>query len=110
VACVAGQLSVEIDANMEKLAGLPGLSFDVSGDWCSGTDLSLDVGNTFTVAQYFEGRQVRLVNMYLEQSLLEGRLSVKEARRHRFPEHGGREEREDVAGNLRVGRGHLEDL
>src|SRR5438034_5879713 len=76
----AGQLSVEIDANMGKLAGLTGLRFDVSGDWSSGTDLSLDVGNTFIVAQYFEGRQVRLVNMYLEQSLFDGRLSVKAGR------------------------------
>jgi hypothetical protein len=56
----AGQLSVEIDANLGKLAGLTGLRFDVSGDWASGTDLSLDIGNTFIVAQYFEGRQVRL--------------------------------------------------
>ena len=76
----AGQLSVEIDANMGKLAGLTGLRFDVSGDWSSGTDLSLDVGNTFIVAQYFEGRQVRLVNMYPEQSLFDGRLSVKAGR------------------------------
>jgi porin len=62
----AGQLTVEIDANMEKLVGLTGLRFDVSGAWSSGTDLSLDIGNTFIVAQYFEGGQVRLANMYFE--------------------------------------------
>jgi len=76
----AGQLTVEIDANMEKLVGLTGLRFDVSGAWSSGTDLSLDIGNTFTVAQYFEGRQVRLANMYFEQSLFDGRLSLKTGR------------------------------
>jgi porin len=76
----AGQFSVEIDANLEKLAGLTGLRFDVSGTWSSGTDLSLDVGNTFIVAQYFEGRQVRLSNMYFEQSLFDGCLAVKAGR------------------------------
>jgi porin len=76
----AGQLNVEIDANLEKLAGLSGLRFDVSGAWSSGTDLSLDIGNTFTVAQYFEGRQVRLANMYFEQSLFDGRLALKAGR------------------------------
>jgi carbohydrate-selective porin OprB len=34
----------------------------------------------FTVAQYFEGRQVRLANMYFEQSLFDGRLSLKTGR------------------------------
>lgn len=76
----AGHLAVEILADMGKLAGLRGLRFDVSGDWASGTDLSLDIGNTFTVAQYFEGQRVRLVNMYLEQSLFDGRLDLKAGR------------------------------
>ena len=39
-----------MNANLEKLVGLTGLRFDVSGAWSSGTDLSLDIGNTFTVA------------------------------------------------------------
>lgn len=76
----AGQFNVEIAADLGKVAGLRGLKFDVSGDWASGTDLSLDIGNTFTVGQYFEGQQVRLVNMYLQQSLLDGRLDVKAGR------------------------------
>jgi porin len=61
----AGQLAVEVGVDMEKLAGLRGLTFDVSGDWALGTDLSADIGNTFTVAQYFEGSVVRLYNLYL---------------------------------------------
>ncbi len=46
----AGQLAIEIGADMETLAGLRGLAFDVSGDWASGTDLSVDIGNVFTAA------------------------------------------------------------
>jgi porin len=76
----AGQLAVDISADLGKLAGLKGLTFDVSGDWASGTDLSRDIGNTFTVAEYFEGRQVRLTNMYLQQSLFDGRVDVKAGR------------------------------
>ena len=56
----AGQLAFEVSADLERLLGLRGLTFDVSGDWASGTDLSADIGNTFTVAQYFEGSVARL--------------------------------------------------
>lgn len=77
----AGQLAAELTADMEKLAGLRGLTFDVSMDWASGTDLSADIGNAFTVAEYFEGRNiVRLYNLYLQQSLLDGRLDLKAGR------------------------------
>ena len=76
----AGQLAAELDADLGKVAGLRGLRFDVSMDWASGTDLSADIGNTFTVAQYFEGDVVRLYNMYLQQSLLDGRLDLKAGR------------------------------
>ena len=76
----AGQLAVEVRVDMERLAGLRGLTFDVSGDWASGTDLSGDIGNIFTVAQYFEGSVVRLYNLYLQQSLWDGRLDVKAGR------------------------------
>lgn len=76
----AGQLSIDVSADLGKLAGLKGLTFDVATDWASGTDLSQDIGNTFTVAQYFEGTGVRLSNMYLQQSLFDGRVDVKAGR------------------------------
>lgn len=76
----AGQLAVELRVDLEKLAGLRGLTFDVSGDWASGTDLSADIGNIFTVAQYSEGSVVRLYNLYLQQSLWNGGLDVKAGR------------------------------
>jgi len=76
----AGQLAVDVRADLGKLAGLKGLTFDVGTDWGSGTDLSRDIGNTFTVAQYFEGQEVRLSNMYLQQSLFDGRVDLKAGR------------------------------
>ena len=76
----AGQLAVEVSVDMGKVAGLRGLTFDVSGDWASGTDLSADIGNTFTVAQYFEGNVVRLFNLYLQQTLWNGGLDLKAGR------------------------------
>jgi porin len=77
----AGQLTVEVSVDMEKLAGLRELTFDVSGAWNSGTNLSDDIGNVFTVAQAFSGREVRLANLYLQQSLLDGRPDLKAGRR-----------------------------
>ena len=76
----AGDFAADVSVDMEKLAGLRGLTVGVSGDWASGTDLSSDIGNTFTVAQAFEGRVVRLSNLYLQQSLFDGRLDVKAGR------------------------------
>jgi carbohydrate-selective porin OprB len=56
----AGQLNVDLRFDMEKLAGLPGLSFDV--------------------AQAFDGTEVRLYTLFLRQVLFEGRLDVKAGR------------------------------
>jgi porin len=76
----AGQLTVEVSVDMEKLAGFRELTFDVSGAWNSGTNLSDDIGNVLTVAQAFSGREVQLANLYLQQSLLDGRLDLKGGR------------------------------
>ncbi len=76
----AGQLAVEVGVDMEKLAGWSGFSVGVSGNWASGTDLSTDVGNTFAVAQVFAGSVVRLGNLFLQQSLLDGGLDIKAGR------------------------------
>jgi porin len=76
----AGDFTVDVRIDMEKLAGLRGLTVGVSGDWASGTNLSDDIGNIFTVAQASEGKVVRLSNLYLQLSLLDGRLDVKAGR------------------------------
>jgi len=76
----AGELAVDLDFDLETLAGLRGLRLHTSADWASGTDLSRDVGNVFTVAQFFEGRQARLYTLFLQQTLLNGRLDFKVGR------------------------------
>jgi porin len=77
----AGQLNADASVDLDKLAGLTGLTFDISGNWASGTDLSTDdIGNFFLVGQAFAGDRVRLYTLYLDQSLLDGRLDVKVGR------------------------------
>jgi porin len=74
----ADQLNADITIDLEKLAGLKGLTFSTSGNWASGTDLSTeDIGNFFIVAQAFAGDRVRLYTLYLDQSLFDGQLDVK---------------------------------
>jgi porin len=74
----AGQLNADLTFDLGKLAGLDGLTFNISGNWASGTDLSNDdIGNFFVVAQSFAGDRVRLYTLYLDQSLFEGRLDIK---------------------------------
>jgi porin len=74
----AGQLNADLTFDLGKLAGLDGLTFNISGNWASGTNLSNDdIGNFFVVAQAFAGDRVRLYTLYLDQSLFEGRLDIK---------------------------------
>jgi porin len=74
----AGQLNADLTFDLGKLAGLDGLTFNLSGNWASGTNLSSDdIGNFFVVAQSFAGDRVRLYTLYLDQSLFEGRLDIK---------------------------------
>ena len=80
-AAYAGQLNAEVSVDLEKLAGIKGLTFDISGNWASGTDLSTDdIGNFFLVSQSFAGDRVRLYTLYLDQLLLDGRLDIKVGR------------------------------
>jgi porin len=76
----AGELGMDLDFDLEKILGAPGLSFHVSGSWATGTDLSDDVGNFFPVAQFAEGRQARLYTLFLQQALFDQRLDVKVGR------------------------------
>jgi porin len=74
----AGRFDFGINFDLEKLAGISGLSFYTSGAWSSGTDLSdRKVGNVFAVQEIFTGREVRLSQLYLQQDLLDDRLSFK---------------------------------
>ncbi len=78
----AGGLEFGLSFNLEKLLGLKGLVFDITGDYRSGRDLSVDIGNNFTAAQifgldtFFDTGSVRLYRLSLEQSLFDERLSL----------------------------------
>jgi porin len=76
----ASDLLVAVDLDLAKLAGISGLSAQVSGDWAAGANLSNDIGNFFQVAQYFEGDQIRLATLFLRQTFFEGRLDLKAGR------------------------------
>jgi len=77
----AGQLNAELTFDLGKLMGVDGLTFNISGNWASGSNLSGDdIGNFFVVAQAFAGDRVRLYTLYLDQSLFDGRLDIKVGR------------------------------
>jgi porin len=72
-----GLTEISLDFDLEKIAGLEGTSFFIAGYWASGDDLSdTKIGNLIDVSQVFDGRTVRLGQMYLEQKLFAGALDV----------------------------------
>ncbi|NJO55838.1 MAG: carbohydrate porin, partial [Rhodospirillales bacterium] len=74
----AGRIDFGINFDLEKLFGLPGFSLYASGAWSSGHDLSgRQVGNIFAVQQIFTGREARLSQLYVQQDLLDDRLTFK---------------------------------
>jgi porin len=73
----AGTMEVSLDFDLEKIAGLQGMSFFIAGYWASGDDLSdTRIGNLIDVSQVFDGRTVRLGQMYVEQKLPGDTLSL----------------------------------
>ncbi len=77
----AGLLNADVSLDLEKLAGIKGLTFSTSANWASGTDLSADdIGNFFVVAQAFAGDRVRLYTLFLDQALFDGQLDIKVGR------------------------------
>jgi porin len=79
-AAYAGALETGVSLDLEKLLGVNGLTFRVSGVWSTGSDLSDDIGNIFPVAEIFAGDRVRLYTLFLEQMLFGERISIKAGR------------------------------
>ena len=72
------ELALSLTADLDRLAGWAGGRFHLSFSMRSGTSLSdRDIGNVFTVAQVCCGHTYRLVNVALEQSLFEDRVSLR---------------------------------
>jgi porin len=78
----SGQLDTAIGVNLQKLLGLPGLSFVVSASWSTGQSLSTEtIDNLFFVQSAFAGTgEVTLQQMYLQEDLFDGTLSIAAGR------------------------------
>jgi porin len=82
----AGTLQASIFWDLEKLLGLPGLSFDIGGAWSTGKDLSTDyIGNSFTVQSAYTApnngtNNLTLGQVYLQQRLFDDSLVIAAGR------------------------------
>jgi porin len=73
----ASLLDLFINLDLEKLFGIKGLSFRISGSWSSGSSLSeVFIGNFFNVSSAFNGDSVGLYQLYFEQSLFDDILNI----------------------------------
>lgn len=78
----ASSLDMGMALNLEKILGAKGLTFEITGDYRAGHDLTAGIGNFFSPAEIFaldekfpEGA-MRLYRLSLEQTLLDDRLSI----------------------------------
>jgi porin len=69
-----------MDLDMETMAEVKGFWIHVSGSWASGRDLTRDVGAYAPVNAVFSGDSLRLFEMYIEERLLNDRLSIRAGR------------------------------
>ena len=69
-----------LDFNLEKLAGMDGLSFRLSGSRAWGPNLTDDVGATIPVNTVFSGTAWRLFEMYFEKWMLDDTVSIRVGR------------------------------
>jgi porin len=78
----AGALDAAIAVNLQQLLGVPGLSFVVSASWPTGQSLSTEtIDNLFFVQSAFSGTgEVSLQQMFLQQDLFDGTLSIAAGR------------------------------
>lgn len=77
----SGLLGISLDFALEPTVGLEGTSFHVSSWWASGDDLSGDdIGNAIAVSQVFNGRAVRLGELYVQQEVFGGDLTLAAGR------------------------------
>lgn len=77
----AHYFGAQLTFDFGKLAGLDGLSLFAQGNWSRGQNLSAeDIGNFFPVAHAYTGSQVALAQLYLQQLLFDGALSIAAGR------------------------------
>jgi carbohydrate-selective porin OprB len=71
----AGQLTGGLDVDLQKLLKIRGMSVFVGGSWGTGSNLSGSLGTLFPVNPFY-APSYYLGEMYLQQSLLKGRLTL----------------------------------
>lgn len=70
-------LGMDLNVDFEKLAGLKGTQFHVSMVYREGHNLAADIGNRFPPSSIFGSQQLRLYNLYVEQAILDDKISLK---------------------------------
>lgn len=76
-----GSLGLAMDVDFERAADIPGFEFFVSAVWRTGTNLSrTKIKNQFPVQQLFGSETVKLNELYLRESLFDGRWILKAGR------------------------------
>lgn len=77
----ADSFGISLDIDLEKIAHLKGLSFFTSFVYRSGSNLSAKrIGNEFPVAQVYGTETYQLNELYFQQSLFKGKLTLKAGR------------------------------
>jgi porin len=77
----ADNLGVNVDFDLNKLAGIPGASFLASMSVRDGNSLSHDrVGNIFTIQQDYGGDTIKLLDLAYKQQLFDDRVEFQAGR------------------------------
>ncbi len=73
-----GRLDVQLDVDLEKLAGIPGLAFHANAYQIHGRGLSgCCIGNLFTASGIEATPSTRLFELWAEQTLFDGKLAIR---------------------------------
>jgi porin len=74
----ADNLGLDLQFDLNKLAGIPGASFEASASERGGRSLSHDdVGNVFTIQQDYGGQTFKVIDLDYKQKLLDDRVEVQ---------------------------------
>jgi len=76
-----GSFELACQVDFEKACGWSGFEFFTSMAWRTGTSLSArKIGNQFPVQEIYGGQTVKLNELYLKETLADGRFSIKAGR------------------------------
>ena len=70
-------LGLDLNIDLGKLLAYDGWQFHVAGVYRQGRSLSKDIGNRFVVSSIYGSEQFRLYSLYLDKTLMDGRMSLR---------------------------------